>query len=218
MNKKNRKKIVIADDHELLRSGLRQVLDQQECYDIYEASNGLEALDLIRKEKPEAAILDIEMPELSGYEVAVKVLSEQENSHIIFLTMHKDEIMLKKALDIGVKGYVLKENTVSEIIQCMESVLKGKHYLSPALSELLIRRHTLPEVNETVQQGLQQLTASEMTILSLLPQMKTSQEMADELNVSVKTIQNHRNNICNKLGLAGRHALLRYALDHKDQF
>ena len=215
MNK--RKKIVIADDHELLRSGLSQVLDHQNCYDIYEASNGLEALNLIRQERPAAAILDIEMPGLNGYEVAVKVLSKLKHTQIIFLTIHKDESMLNKALDIGVKGYVLKESTISEIINCLEAVLKGKNYLSPALSDLLIRRHSEPVVDEKVQDGLDLLTNSELMILSLVSQMKTSHEMADELNVSVKTIQNHRNNTCNKLGLSGRHALLRFALDHSDQ-
>jgi DNA-binding NarL/FixJ family response regulator len=128
--------------------------------------------------------------------------------------MYKDESLFNKAMDIGVKGYVLKENTVSEIIQCVQKVLSGKHYLSPAISEFLIRRNSKLVAPASDKDGLNSLTKTEKNIIKQLAEMKTSQEIADENNVSIKTIQNHRNNICNKLGLSGTHALLKYAVEH----
>ena len=117
-------------------------------------------------------------------------------------------------MDIGVKGYVLKENTVSEIVQCVNTVRKGKHYLSPAISEFLIRRNQRLISTASDKDGLNLLTPTERKVMKQLAQMKTSQEIADELSVSLKTIQNHRNNICSKLGLSGAHALLKFAMEH----
>jgi len=134
--------ILIADDHSLIRSGLRQTLDSEPSYTITEVDNGKKALKLIREKKFDLAILDIEMPEMTGFEVAQKVHNESILIDIIFLTMFKDETLFNKAMDIGVKGYVLKENTVSEIQKCVETVFSGSYYLSPAISEFLIRRNT----------------------------------------------------------------------------
>ncbi|MCP9290807.1 response regulator transcription factor [Gracilimonas sediminicola] len=207
-------KTLIADDHPLMRNGLQQVLEGHEDFEIITAENGKEALDLIRTQSPQIAILDIEMPELTGFEVAKQVYHEGISIDIIFLTMYKDESLFNKAMDIGVKGYVLKENTVSEIIQCVQTVLSGKHYLSPAISEFLIRRNSKLVAPASDKDGLNSLTKTEKNIIKQLAEMKTSQEIADENNVSIKTIQNHRNNICNKLGLSGTHALLKYAVEH----
>ncbi|WP_421773439.1 response regulator [Gracilimonas sp.] len=207
-------KILIADDHPLMLKGLHQVLESQKKYEIITAQNGEEALGCIRKEKPRIAILDIEMPKTTGFEVAQQVHYESLPVDIIFLTMYKDESMFNKAMDIGVKGYVLKENTVSEITQCLQNVLKGDHYLSPAISNFLIRRNTKLVSPASDKDGLNALTRTEKRIIKELADLRTSQEIADEHNVSIKTIQNHRNNICNKLGLSGTHALLKYAVEH----
>ena len=112
---KSKTRIVIADDHALIRKGLRQVLESQPDFEIMEAENGAEAIELIREELPDIAILDIEMPEMTGYEVAAKVENESIQVDLIFLTMFKDESIFNRAMDIGVKGYVLKENTVSSL-------------------------------------------------------------------------------------------------------
>ncbi|MBO6571093.1 MAG: response regulator transcription factor [Balneola sp.] len=211
MNKKT--KILLADDHSLIRNGLVQVLVNNSELEIIEAENGKQALSLIQSEKPEIAILDIEMPEISGFEVAEKVKYQGLAIDLIFLTMLNDETMFNKAMDIGVKGYVLKENTVNEIVNCIETVLKGNYYLSPSLSGYLIRRNNKSTLSATDKRGLHLLTVSEKKILKLVAEMMTSQEIAEELNISIKTVQNHRSNICTKLDLSGTHALLKYAME-----
>jgi len=211
MNKKT--KILLADDHSLIRNGLVQVLVNNSELEIIEAENGKQALSLIQSEKPEIAILDIEMPEISGFEVAEKVKYQGLAIDLIFLTMLNDETMFNKAMDIGVKGYVLKENIVNEIVNCIETVLKGNYYLSPSLSGYLIRRNNKSTLSATDKRGLHLLTVSEKKILKLVAEMMTSQEIAEELNISIKTVQNHRSNICTKLDLSGTHALLKYAME-----
>ncbi|MEP1151298.1 MAG: response regulator transcription factor [Balneola sp.] len=208
-------KLLIADDHGLIRKGLKQVLEAESDFDIKEAENGKQALEIIRTENPDMAILDIEMPELTGFEVAKKVHSESIPIDLIFLTMYKDETMFNNAMDIGVKGYVLKENTVSEIIDCISAVLKGEYYLSPAISHYLIRRSNGASNKASDKKGINLLTDSERTILKLVSEMKTNQEIAKDLSVSSKTVKNHRNNICNKLGLTGTHALLKFAIENE---
>ncbi len=206
--------ILLADDHSLIRSGLKQVLAEERNFDIFEVDNGENALKHIRENSPDIAILDIEMPGMTGFDVAKIVDHENIHVDIIFLTMFKDDSMFNQAMNIGVKGYVLKENTVTEIVQCVNAVLAGKTYLSPAISDFLIRRNNKLMSLASDKDGLNRLTPSEMTILKKLSEMKTSQEIADDLNVSIKTVQNHRNNICHKLELSGTHALLKFAVEH----
>lgn len=210
-------KILIADDHALIRQGLRQVLDAQTDFQIIETENGEEALEEIRNQKPDIAILDVEMPKMTGFEVAKQLKHEALSIDVIFLTMFKDEVMFNKVMDIGVKGYVLKENTVSEIMSCIKAVLAGKHYVSPGMTDLLLRRNTRSAYSATDKDGLHLLTPSEKNIMKLLATMKTNQEIAEELNISPKTVKNHRNNICNKLEISGTHALLKFAIEHVSQ-
>lgn len=207
-------KILIADDHSLIRKGLKQLLESEGNFEITEVDDGEKALSHIRNHNPKIAILDIEMPGMTGFEVAKIVHNEGLSMDIIFLTMYKDDSMFNNALDIGVKGYVLKENTVSEIVECIKAVRNGKSYLSPAISDLLIRRNSKLMARASDKNGLRSLTPSEMTILKKLSDMKTNQEIANELNVSIKTVQNHRDNICNKLDISGTHALLKFAVEH----
>ena len=136
---------------------------------------------------------------------------------VIFLTMFKDESLFNNAMDIGVKGYVLKENTVTEILDCVKTVLNGQYYLSPAISHYLIRRNNGLMNEASDKKGINLLTESERTILKLVSEMKTNQEIAQELSISSKTVKNHRNNICNKLGLSGTHALLKYAIENESK-
>lgn len=206
--------IIIADDHSLVRKGLRQVLETLSHVQIYEAEEGETALKLARERKPHIIILDIEMPKLNGFDVAKQIQRESLKTDVIFLTMFKEENVFNKAMDIGVKGYVLKENTVAEIVQCITAVQEGKYYLSPSISEFLVRRNNKLVTPATETSGIHLLTTAEKNILKLLATMKTNMEIAEELHISIKTVHNHRNNICNKLGLSGAHALLKFAVEH----
>ncbi len=208
-------KLVLADDHPLIRKGLRQVLEAHpKIHSIHEAENGEEALAIIRRELPDIAILDIEMPVMDGYQVARTIQQEHLPVSVVFLTMYKEEHFFNKALDIGVAGYILKENAVSEIAQCLQFVSEGKSYISPVLSQFLVRRsHKKPTATLDL---VGRLTQTERKILKLLADMKTSQQIADELFVSVNTVSNHRSNISEKLGLHGSHTLLKFAVENKE--
>ena len=206
--------ILIADDHSLVRKGLRQVLETRPGLQILEAENGEEALRTIREKKPQLAVLDVEMPKLTGFDVANRVRTESLPVALIFLTMFKEEYVFNKAMDAGVKGYVLKENTTSEILQCVQIVAEGKYYLSPTISDFLVRRNARLVTPTSERSGINLLTAAERNLLKHLAEMKTNREIAGALNISIKTVHNHRNNICDKLGLHGAHALLKFAVEN----
>ena len=204
-------KILNADDHPLLREGLFYILNKNENFKIIgQAADGQEALNLIRVQKPDIAILDVQMPKLDGFEVAKILIKEKLATKIIFLTMFKDVELIKKVFDLGVKGYVLKENAVNDIVTCIESVAENKFFISPQASDILFKQKE--QKKKPVDE---KLTHSEKKILSLIAQDKSSKEIAEELFVSVKTIENHRSNICKKLGITGNSALLIYALKNK---
>lgn len=208
------KTILIADDHSLIRKGLRQVLETESSLTVIEAEDGEEAIRLIRKHKPSIALLDVEMPKMTGFDVANRVRAEGLPVSLVFLTMFKDEQVFNKAMDIGVKGYVLKENTIGEIQLCIRTVSEGKYYLSPTISDFLIRRNSKLSSPSGNSQGINLLTPMERNVMKLVAAMKSNNEIAGELSISVKTVQNHRNNVCNKLGLHGAHALLKYATEN----
>ncbi len=207
-------KVLIADDHSLIRNGLRQVLESEQNIFVLEAEHGEQALQIIRDQEPDLAILDVEMPRMTGFDVARHAQRELLPTNIVFLTMFNDESAFNKAMDVGVRGYVLKENTVTEILHCVRAVLAGRHYLSPSISDYMVRRANRSASAAADKDGLNLLTPAEQRVLKLLASMKTNHEIADALGISVKTVHNHRNNICIKLGLRGAHALLKYAVEN----
>jgi len=212
----NKTSIIIADDHPIFRKGLVDLISDEKKFDIIaEAENGLEALNQIKSLQPEIAILDINMPKLNGFEVVKELSKINSKTKIIFLTMHKEEHILSKAIDFQVMGYILKECATDDIIDCINYVAQDKQYISPAISELLIKRSQL--LNET-RDKLDGLTAMEKKILGLIAHEKTSREIADQLFISIRTVECHRINICHKLELSGINSLLKFAIDNKHLF
>jgi len=206
--------VVIADDHPLFREGLREVLEADGSFEIVgEAGDGEQAMSLVRARRPAIAVLDLEMPKASGLAAAEAIRSEDLDVAAVILTMHRDEGMLRRALDLGVRGYVLKDSAVAEIVACLHMVSAGKPYVSPALTGALLDRRAEAPLSELAAVG--DLTPAERRVLRLIARGMTSPEIAGELGNSPKTIENHRSHICAKLGLSGPHALLRFALEHK---
>src|SRR5262249_20798699 len=154
------------------------------------------------------AVLDITMPKLTGLQVAREVQRRHLAVNIIFLTMHNEEDVFDKAMAAGARGYVLKESAVSDIVESIHAVAAGRHYLSPGISHYLARRAQKQQPLRKAQPGLDSLTPAERRVLKLISQDKTSKEIADELAVSPRTIEAHRQNICDKLDLHGSHSLL----------
>ena len=211
-------RILIADDHALIRKGLRLIIegDTQYCV-IGEAANGARALELICELKPQIAILDVNMPERNGLEVAMELHKRKVETAIIFLTMHKDRNFFNKAMDLGAKGYLLKDSALEEIVNALNAVVRGQPYISPELSGYLLRRMDRIGLLAKQTPGLNDLTTTERRVLKLVASYKTSKEIAEELHIHYRTVDNHRTNIANKLGLQGSHALLKFAVEHQDE-
>ncbi len=212
-------RILMADDHPLFRQGLRQVIETDPTLQIvHEAGDGRAALQFIGELKPDICILDIQMPELDGLAVVRQMRAHRFKGEVILLTMFKEEDLLNAALDLGVKGYVLKESAVTDILQSIRGVTAGHRYISPALSDFLIARRADAEALRAAKPGLEQLTPSERRILKLIAEDKTSKEIADELGLSPRTVENHRTNICAKLDVHGVHSLVKFAYENKSRF
>lgn len=212
------KRILIADDHPIFRQGLRQLfVSHDELEVIGEAGDGKTALREIEEHRPNVAILDVDMPEMDGFDVVRALKEKNVTVEVVFLTMYKDEEMFNEALDLGVKAYVLKDSAVTDLIGAVRAVLAGSNFISPSLSGLLINRHSRANDLKRSKPGLKDLTPTERRILPLIADNKTSREIAEALFISVRTVENHRSNICQKLDLHGAHALLKFALEHKSQ-
>jgi DNA-binding NarL/FixJ family response regulator len=196
---------------------LRQTIEREVDFKVVgEASEGLTAIELIKTLAPAVAILDIDMPQLDGFGVARAVREQELSVEMIFLTVHAEEDFFKAALDLGAKGYVLKDSAVSDIVASIRAVLAGQYYSSPALTTYLVKGMGGPAAPTRVNDSpLDSLTPTERRVLNLIAEYRTSKEIAAELYVSPRTIETHRNNICNKLNLRGNHALMKFALAHK---
>ena len=207
--------ILIADDHPIFRKGLAEVISSGSEYSVIaECGDGVSALRMIKELNPDIALLDIQMPKMTGFEVLKAVNEAHLTTNIVFLTMHSEENIFEKAMDLGAKGYLLKESVTDDIILCLKNVLAGRFYVSGSISDYLIRLTTkLKAGNERT--GIQKLTSTEMKVLKLIAEKLSSKEIAERLFVSVRTVENHRNNICIKLDLHGANALLPFAIENK---
>ena len=206
-------KILVAEDHPLYRDGLRQTLATDPALHLlHEAATGPEALHQARLRQPDIAILDISLPGLSGLDIARARLREQLPFEIIFLTMYKEEALFHEAVDLGAKGYVLKESAAAEILQAIHAVAAGQHYISPSLSGLLVRNAA---ASNGATPGLASLTPTQRRILKLIASDRTSKEIASDLGLSPRTVENHRAHISARLGLQGSHSLLKFAFENK---
>lgn len=208
--------ILIADDHPIFRQGLKQVLENQLHKNsiIDEADDGERALEYIEDGNFDLIILDINMPEKNGIEVVRTMNNRGISCPVIFLTMYDDKELFEEAIEIGVKGYVLKENAVHDIIEAVNSILKGKPYISALMSPLILQDKSINNKNIP---SLSSLTMIEKRILRYIADGKTSKQIGEELHLSSKTIDNHRNNISSKLNIKGTHSLLKFAVQHKSE-
>jgi DNA-binding NarL/FixJ family response regulator len=211
-------RVVIADDHPIFRKGLLQVIGAEPKFRIVgEADDGEAALKVIETMQPDVAILDVDMPNKDGFEVARTIIERRLPVEVIFLTMHKDESLFNAALSLGVKGYVLKDSALADIVNSIKAVGAGENFISPTLSTFLIRRTSRPAGPVKSPTGLEALTAAERGVLKLLAEYKSSKQIADELCISVRTVDHHRAHIASKLDLKGNLSLLQFAIKHQSE-
>jgi two-component system, NarL family, response regulator DegU len=208
---------LLVDDHPLFRQGVRQVLTAGPDLDVVgEASDGATAMSLFNALGPGLVVLDINLPDASGLDLARMMLQQRPDVRVVILTMLRDEDILHAALGLGVLGYVLKECAADEIIDCIRAVAQGEPYVSAQLSSFLVRRMGAMEQGRSGDTELDRLTTAERRVLKLLAQTLTTKEIAHELRVSPRTIEAHRANIGGKLGLKGSHSLLRFAIANRE--
>ncbi len=207
--------VLIADDHPIFRKGLREIIAAEPSLQLVaEVEDGARALKAIRAQLPQVAVLDVDMPQQDGITVARAIKDEGLPVAVVLLTMHRNERFFNAALDLGVQGYVLKDSAASEIVSAIRAVRAGQRFVTPLLTDYLLNRRQAQSPSEA-RTGLSTLTAAERRVLKMIAEYKTSQEIADELFISIRTVDRHRANIVGKLDLKGAHALLHFALEHK---
>jgi DNA-binding NarL/FixJ family response regulator len=208
--------ILIADDHPLMRKGLRLSVEEDPGLRVVgEASDGEAALALIKKLQPHVALLDIEMPKLDGLGVLREMVKSGLKTEVIFLTFHSNQDLFRSAMDMGCKGYILKDSAVQEVVAGIHAVASGRPYISSAITTDLLQRQNQPDAKSS---QMSHLTPTELRIMQLIARGKTSKEIGAELSIHYRTVENHRTSMCRKLDLDGEgaNALLRFALQNKN--
>lgn len=211
-------RVLLADDHPVFRAGLRGVLQSAPDVTVVdEAEDGAAAVARIQSVRPDVAVLDLQMPKLSGIEVTVAAKAMNIGVKCVLLTAHTDEEIVNKALDAGVSGYILKDAAVSEILACVRQVHAGLHFVSPQVSTFLVNRRRRADALSAAVPGLAALTPAERRVLSLVATGQTSREIGDALFISPRTVEHHRASIALKLGLKGANALIAFAAAHRSE-
>jgi DNA-binding NarL/FixJ family response regulator len=202
-------RVLLADDHQIVREGLRVLLEREGFQVVGEAADGLEAVHLSERLQPAVAILDIGMPLMNGIDAAREVRRVSPRTRTILLSMHSEDPYVRRALEAGVQGYVLKAKASKDLVQALHDVAKGKYYMSPEISQTIIDSYRAkPGVAPP------SLTPREQQVLQLVAESKTTKEIASILDISVKTADTHRSHIMQKLDIHDTAGLVRYAIHH----
>jgi DNA-binding NarL/FixJ family response regulator len=206
-------RILIADDHGIVRTGLRLQIERNEAFEVIgEASDGREAVRLAELLTPDIVIMDIAMPNLNGIQAAAQIVKNQPSTGIIILSMHSDETYITRTLAAGAKGYLLKENAEVDLSRAIEVVAQGKPFFSPAIASTLLEDYMRQMQERGVQDSYDLLTDREKEILQLLAEGKTNKDVANMLNLSTNTVETHRTRIMQKLDLHSAAEIVLYAV------
>ena len=201
-------RIVVADDHGIVRSGVRMLLEQQEGMTVVaEAEDGVDAVQAALKHRPDALVLDVSMPRMTGIQATHEIKQHLPDAAIVLLSMHDDQRYFYEALKAGAAGYVLKRSADTQLVDALRAAMRGEPFISPVAEEELIRNW--------LDQGGQQaseLTPRELEVVKLIAEAHTNKQIAEILNVSEKTVESHRGNVLSKLGMRDRVELVRYAI------
>ena len=201
-------RILLADDHVLVRQGFKLILSEQPDMEIAgEAANGREAVEQAEKLQPDIVIMDVTMPELNGIEATRRITAAAPRSRVLALSMHKDAVYVREILRAGARGYLLKDSADADLIAAARAVAKGEGYLSPAISDAV-----LTDYRKHVTDPLDLLTTREREVLQMIAEGKTNKEIATTLNLSVYTVEAHRGRVMEKLNLHSTGELVRFAL------
>ena len=211
----NKIKILITDDHVIVRDGLRAILDSQpDMQVIGEATNGLEALQKVEENPPDIVLMDISMPEMNGLDATRRIIQAHPEVKVLTLTMHEGDEYFFEVLQAGASGYFVKGSSSAELLGALRAVKNGNVYISPVMTKKLLNGYLHRNNNEQEKELYTNLTGREKEILKLVAEGLSNQDVAEKLFLSPATVQTHRANIMAKLGLHSRTQLVKYALQH----
>jgi DNA-binding NarL/FixJ family response regulator len=204
--------IIVADDHLILRQGLRKLLEEETGFHVIgETGDGLAAVELVERLKPDMLVVDMVMPGLNGLDVIRAVRQRSEKTRIIVLSMHANEAYVVEALRLGASAYLLKESSSTELIHAAHEVIAGRRYLSPVLAERALDAY-VQRVVQSSADPYDMLTERERQVLQLAAEGLSNAAIADRLTISVRTVETHRANLMRKLDLHGQTDLVRFAV------
>lgn len=200
-------RILLADDHLMFRQGLKTLIERESLDVVAEASDGHESIRLAKEHHPDVAVLDLSMPLLNGLDAAREITQASPKTRTILLTMHTEDQYVTEALRAGIRGYVLKTQATSDLVQAIREVFRGSVYLSPGVSRAVVEAYL-----SKTELSSDSLTPRERQVLQLVAEGKTTKEVAVVLGVSVKTAESHRTRLMEKLGIHETASLVRYAI------
>ncbi len=206
-------RVLLADDHKLMRAGLRLVIDQQPDLSVVgEADDGRQAVELSNTLKPDVVVMDIGMPNLNGIEAARKITEIRPDARVVMLSMHSDEGYVLRALKAGARAYLLKDSATLDLVHAIHAVVEGKSFFSPAVSRVLLEDYMRKLRRSGAEDSYDLLSPREREVLQLVAEGKSNKEVASLLNLSVYTVETHRGKIMQKLKLKGVPELILYAV------
>ena len=210
-------RIVVADDHELVRRGIRELLEVQRGWKVVgEAASGREAVEKVRKLKPDIAILDVTMPDMDGLEATRQIHEAVVETRVLILTMHESDQMVRRVLEAGARGYVLKSDMAMQLIRAVKDLACGKISLTPKVSEIVLQGFLkVADMAKPEEEAQARPTPREIEIIRLLAKGKANKEIATELGITVRTVETHRGRIMMKMGFHSLTDLIHYAIRNK---
>jgi DNA-binding NarL/FixJ family response regulator len=211
-------RVFLVDDHPVFRHGLKDIIQSDTRFEVVgDCGDGDTALAEIPRAKPQVAILDVNLPRRTGLELARALRAAAPPVACLMLTMHAEESTFNSAMDAGAHGYLLKDDAMDMVLLGLKTVAAGGVYLSPSISNWLVRRQQRASALKEEKTGLAALTATERRVLQLVAENKTNKQLGEELFISHRTVETHRSNICQKLQLQGAHKLLQFAIEHRSE-
>jgi two-component system response regulator NreC len=208
--------VLLADDHLVVRKGLRSILERQSGIEVVgEAADGREAVASSESLVPDVVIIDITMPHLNGIDAAAQIVKRNPKIGVVILSVHSDETYILRALNAGAKGYLLKDSAETDLVKAVEAVAQGKPFFSPAIAQALLEDYMRFLHQRNLQDSYDLLTDREKEILQLLAEGRANKEIASLLNLSVYTVETHRSNLMQKLGLHNTAEIVLYAVRKK---
>ena len=210
--------VLIADDHPIFMTGIKMVIKNNipEADLVGEAANGIDAYNLIMAVKPDIAILDYEMPTLKGVDVCKRALAENSATRFIIITGHNEKQFFNEAMDSGIKGYLLKNHLVDELVKCMRCVGAGRQYVDPEIGNFLVDYQLKKNFPANIGELYSSLTPTEKVIIKMISESKSSSDIAGQMFISEHTVENHRANISRKLNLKGKNSVLKFAIQYSE--